>query len=316
MRSQPRKTPALFAVDARTGRIRFTLPLPAGVEARVPVPDPARGRLYLLATRPSGTAGGRQAVVVVVDPIGRRVMNTVPASPADRRDWIPYAGALIAGSDRLAISYHGETTTGMAIVDAGTLRPVPCPAPCRQWLGVGAAWNEEESRGLGVPFPPLAERFQRLEETLQICLQMWAGDERPYRGRHYQLERPLNVPQPLTKPHPPIMIGGNGERKTLRLVAKYAQACNIFPGPDTRHKLEVLREHCAREGRDYDEILKTAYYGIDVGENGENVGKVLDDLRGLADLGIQATLGYVRDVWRIKPLEIVAERVIPEARAF
>lgn len=127
--------PALFAVDARTGRIRFTLPLPAGVEARVPVPDPARGRLYLLATRPSGTAGGRQAVVVVVDPIGRRVMNTVPASPADRRDWIPYAGALIAGSDRLAISYHGETTTGMAIVDAGTLRPVPCPAPCRQVHG-------------------------------------------------------------------------------------------------------------------------------------------------------------------------------------
>jgi F420-dependent oxidoreductase-like protein len=186
----------------------------------------------------------------------------------------------------------------------------------RAWLGVGAAWNEEESVGLGIPFPPVAERFQRLEETLQICLQMWAGDDRPYHGRHYRLERPLNVPQPLTKPHPPIMVGGTGERKTLRFVAKYAQACNLFPGPDTAHKLAVLREHCEREGRDYDEILKTAYYGIDVGANGENVGKVLDDLRGLADLGIQATVGFVRDVWRIKPLEIVAERVIPEARGF
>jgi F420-dependent oxidoreductase-like protein len=185
----------------------------------------------------------------------------------------------------------------------------------RAWLGVGAAWNEEESRGLGIPFPPVAERFERLDETLRICLQMWAGDERPFQGRHYQLERPLNVPQPLTRPHPPIMIGGGGERKTLRFVAKYAQACNLFPGPDTPRKLEVLREHCAREGRDYDEILKTAYYAIDVGENGERVGKVLDDLRGLADLGIQATLGYVREVWKIKPLEIIAEQVIPAARA-
>jgi F420-dependent oxidoreductase-like protein len=186
----------------------------------------------------------------------------------------------------------------------------------RAWLGIGAAWNEEESRGLGIPFPPVAERFERLEETLQICLRMFAGDDRPFHGRHYRLERPLNVPRPLTQPHPPILIGGTGERKTLRFVARYAQACNLFTGPDTRHKLDVLREHCAREGRDYDEILKTAYYGIDVGDNGENVGKVLDDLRGLAGLGIQGTLGFVRDVWKIKPLEIIAERVIPQARAF
>jgi F420-dependent oxidoreductase-like protein len=186
----------------------------------------------------------------------------------------------------------------------------------RAWLGLGAAWNEEESVGLGIPFPPVAERFERLDETLRICLQMWAGDESPFHGRHYRLERPLNVPQPLAKPHPPILIGGGGEQKTLRLVARYAQACNIFPGPDTAHKLEVLRQHCEREGRDYDDILKTAYYGIDVGENGEHVGKVLDDLRQLADLGIQGTLGFVRDVWRIKPLEIIAERVIPEVRSY
>ena len=102
----------------------------------------------------------------------------------------------------------------------------------RAWLGIGAAWNEEESRGLGIPFPPVAERFERLEETLQICLQMWRGDESPYLGKHYQLERPLNSPQALTRPHPPIMIGGGGERKTLRLVARYADACNLFPTPD------------------------------------------------------------------------------------
>ena len=124
----------------------------------------------------------------------------------------------------------------------------------RAWLGIGAAWNEEESRGLGIPFPPVAERFERLEETLQICLQMWRGDESPYRGEHYQLDRLLNSPQALTKPHPPIMIGGGGEQKTLRFVAKYADACNLFPSPDLGRKLDVLRAHCDAQGRDYDEI--------------------------------------------------------------
>ena len=144
----------------------------------------------------------------------------------------------------------------------------------RAWLGIGAAWNEEESRGLGIPFPPVAERFERLEETLQICLQMWRGDESPYRGRHYQLERPLNSPQSLTRPHPPIMIGGGGEKKTLRFVAKYADACNLFPGPDLARKLDVLRAHCDAEGRDYDEITKTCYFVFDVGEKGEKTAEV------------------------------------------
>ena len=118
----------------------------------------------------------------------------------------------------------------------------------RAWLGIGAAWNEEEARGLGLSFPPTAERFERLEETLQICLQMWSDDDGPYHGKHYQLERTLNSPQAMTKPHPPILIGGSGEKKTLRLVARYAQACNLFPGPEIPHKLDVLRQHCEAEG--------------------------------------------------------------------
>src|SRR5205807_2689484 len=114
----------------------------------------------------------------------------------------------------------------------------------RAWLGIGAAWNEAETRGLGIPFPPIAERFERLEETLQICLTMWEGkrgSEKPFPGKHYQLGRPLNVPQSLSRPHPPILIGGGGERKTLRMVAQYADACNLFPSPELPHKLDVLR---------------------------------------------------------------------------
>ena len=181
----------------------------------------------------------------------------------------------------------------------------------RAWLGVGAAWNEEESRGLGIPFPPVAERFERLEETLQICLQMWRGDETPYRGAHYQLERPLNSPQALSKPHPPIMIGGSGERKTLRFVARYGQACNLFPGPDLAHKLDVLREHCAAEGRDYDEIEKTCYFIFDVGEKGEKADEIVDQLGRLAQLGFDVAIGAVADVWRVTPLEIIGSEVIP-----
>jgi F420-dependent oxidoreductase-like protein len=122
----------------------------------------------------------------------------------------------------------------------------------RAELGIGAAWNEEEARGLGLSFPPLAERFEHLEDTLRICLQMWGEGDGPYEGRHHRLERTLNVPQALSRPHPPILIGGGGEKKTLRFVARYAQACNLFAGPELPHKLDVLRAHCEAEGRDYD----------------------------------------------------------------
>jgi F420-dependent oxidoreductase-like protein len=181
----------------------------------------------------------------------------------------------------------------------------------RAWLGIGAAWNEAESRSLGIPFSPVAERFERLEETLQICLQMWRGDETPYTGKHYQLERPINSPQALSQPHPPILIGGGGERKTLRFVARYAQACNLFPGPDLARKLDVLRAHCDAEGRDYDEIVKTCYFLFDVGENGEKAGQVIDQLGALAEMGFQAAIGGVARVWEVRPLEVIGGEVIP-----
>lgn len=181
----------------------------------------------------------------------------------------------------------------------------------RAWLGIGAAWNEEEATGLGLPFPSTAERFERLEETLQICLQMWSDDESAFAGRHYQLGRTLNSPQALSRPHPPILIGGGGEKKTLRMVAKYAQACNLFPTPDLAHKLDVLREHCVSEGRNYDDIQKTVMSGLDPGGNGEKIDDLLAQLRTLADLGISHVHGVVPQVWTLEALNVLGKEVVP-----
>ena len=186
----------------------------------------------------------------------------------------------------------------------------------RAMLGIGAAWNEDEARGLGLFFPPLAERFERLEEALQICLQMWSGSEAPFDGKHYQLARTLNSPQSLTRPHPPIMIGGAGEKKTLLLVARYADACNIFGSPDLARKLDVLREHCAAEGRDYAEIEKTAQIRFNLGPNGENVQQTIEQLHELSELGITVAQGTLADVGSLRPLDLMAERVIPAVEKF
>ena len=186
----------------------------------------------------------------------------------------------------------------------------------RAWLGIGAAWNEAEARGLGLSFPPTAERFERLEEALQICLQMWSDSDAAYQGKHYTLERTLNSPQPLRRPHPPIMIGGGGERKTLRLVAQYAQACNLFAGPELERKLDVLREHCAAVGRSYDDIEKTVMLPLDIGPNARDVDVLLLELERLAGLGIAHVHGQVSEMETITPLEIIGERVIPVAASF
>jgi F420-dependent oxidoreductase-like protein len=160
-------------------------------------------------------------------------------------------GTLVTGTHYRHPGVLVKTATTLDVLSGG-----------RAWLGIGAGWNEEESRGLGIPFPSTSERFERLEQTLQIALQMWAGDESSYTGKHYRLQRPLNSPPAVRRPHPPILIGGGGEKKTLRLVARYADACNLFDTPELPHKLEVLREHCEREGRDQSEIEKTALHAL------------------------------------------------------
>jgi len=184
----------------------------------------------------------------------------------------------------------------------------------RACFGVGSGHYEEESRGLGIPFPPQKERFEMLEETLQIALRMWSGergDERPFEGEYYRLDRPLNLPQSTSRPHPPIMIAGEGEKKTLRLVARYAEACSLRPGPQVPDKLDVLRRHCEAEGRDYDEIEKTCAFAFDVGERGEKVGELLGHLHWLAGMGIETVIGFVPNVDRITPLEMIGSEVIP-----
>lgn len=186
----------------------------------------------------------------------------------------------------------------------------------RAWLGIGAAWFEQEAKGLGLRFPPTAERFERLEEALQICLQMWSDDDGAYRGTHYQLERTLNSPPALRRPHPPILIGGAGERKTLRLVARYAQACNLFVTPDLEHKLDVLRRHCDEVGRDYDQIEKTVMGPLDPGPDGQNTAELVESMRRLAGLGISHYHGSVPDVASIRPLELLGSRVLPEVAGF
>jgi alkanesulfonate monooxygenase len=181
----------------------------------------------------------------------------------------------------------------------------------RAWLGIGAAWNSDEASGLGLFFPGTAERFERLEETLDICLQMWSDSDAPFEGRHYTLGRTLNVPQSLQRPHPPILIGGGGEKKTLRLVAKYAQACNLFPGPELERKLDVLRGHCETEGRDYDEIEKTVMMPLDPGANGEKVDELLAAAQGFAKLGVAEMHGFVPEVADLKRLKVIGREVIP-----
>jgi F420-dependent oxidoreductase-like protein len=173
-------------------------------------------------------------------------------------------GYLAAKTERIGI---GMLVTGVTYRHPGLLAKIVTTLDVltggRAQLGIGAAWYEREHIGLGVPFPSVSERYERLEETLQICLQMWSDDDGPYEGKHYQLAETLNVPQSIQRPHPPILIGGQGEKKTLRLVAQYADACNLFSsaGPDgVRHKLDVLRKHCDNVGTDYDAIRKTILY--------------------------------------------------------
>lgn len=189
----------------------------------------------------------------------------------------------------------------------------------RAYFGVGAAWNEQEHIGLGVPFPPTAERFERLEETLQIAQQMWAGDERSYEGKHYQLARPLNSPSAIQKPHPPIMIGGTGERKTLRMVAQYGDACNFsirqIGKEGVQQKLAVLREHCQALGRPYGDIEKTTLETLRITRDGRDnsltPARAIDYFRDLAAIGIDHAIFNTPDVTDLEQFDLLANEVIP-----
>lgn len=184
----------------------------------------------------------------------------------------------------------------------------------RAWFGVGAAWFDREHAGLGVPYPPLGERFERMEEMIQIALQMWSDNNGAFKGKHYQLQETLCVPQPLSKPHPPIMIGGMGEQKTLRMVAQYAQACNLFQfaGLDAvRQKLDVLQEHCRRLGRDYNEIQRTTLGSFDPAKRKQFV----SELAELAKIGIDTAIMNVTDPTDRKVFDALAE-VAKEAAKF
>jgi F420-dependent oxidoreductase-like protein len=199
-------------------------------------------------------------------------------------------GFLAGRTERLQL---GLLVTGVTYRQPGllakTLATLDVLSGGRALLGIGAAWYEREHLGLGVPFPPVAERFERLEEALQICRQMWGSDTGPFGGRHYALAETLCVPAPLQPGGPPILIGGMGERKTLRLVAQYADACNLFDaGPDVlAHKIEVLDRHCDDLGRDRAEVQKTVITSIDPLADTDNF---------LSTMGRYAKLG-VSKVW-------------------
>ncbi|MEO8607423.1 MAG: LLM class F420-dependent oxidoreductase [Chloroflexota bacterium] len=189
----------------------------------------------------------------------------------------------------------------------------------RAYLGIGAAWNQQEAIGLGVPFPSVSERFERLEETLQIAKQMWSGNNGPYEGNHYQLAETLCSPQPLSKPYLPIMIGGTGEKKTLRLVAQYADACNLFAGMGLdvlRQKLDVLKQHCETLGRNYDDIERTALATVNIAPGQMTASDVIKQCRDLASVGIQHAIFNMPNVHEISPLQTFARDIIPEVAGF
>ena len=213
-------------------------------------------------------------------------------------------GTLVTGVNYRHPGHLIKTVTGLDVLSGG-----------RAWLGIGAGWYEREARGLGFPFPPVAERFERLEETLQLAHQMWRDDMTPFAGKHYQLAEPMNHPQPLTTPHPPILIGGGGEKKTLRLVAQYADACNLFAfmGLDElQRKLDVLKAHCDDVGRDEGEIEKTILTTVNLGTGGMTPADLVAQCRSWAEIGVEHVIFNMPNTHEIDPIETIGRTVLPE----
>jgi F420-dependent oxidoreductase-like protein len=193
----------------------------------------------------------------------------------------------------------------------------------RAWLGIGAAWNQEESRALGFPFPPLGERFEMLEETLRIAHEMWQGErgsEGAFRGRQFQAERLLNSPQAISRPRIPIMVGGGGEKKTLRLVAQYADACNVFGSPEgIARKYAILDEHCATVGRDPRSIERSTLQNVRLGPGShartESAQQVVDRFGELWDAGAEHIIFELKDVHEPAYMELLGRDVLPALHA-
>ncbi len=189
----------------------------------------------------------------------------------------------------------------------------------RAWLGIGAAWNVEEARSLGIPFPELPDRFRMLEDTLKMARQAWRGelDAGGFQGRTTRAERLMLSPQPLSQPSIPILVGGGGERTTLRLVARYADACNVFGAPDMlRHKFDVLRRHCEAVGRDYDTIEKTNLSTVSITPDGHRgsltPAELLERLGGWSEAGSHQTIVSIRGVSDVSKIELIGRDVIPQ----
>ena len=228
------------------------------------------------------------------------------------------------------IAAHTRRARLLALATAASYRPAGLLAKMvttldvlsggRAMLGIGSGDYQEEAAGLGLPFPSrMGERSELLEETVRACLEMWAGEhgsDRPFEGRHVHLGRALNLPQSLSRPHPPVLIAGSGERRTLPLVARYADACNIRPSSEIPRQLDLLARLCDEAGRDFAAIEKTAPYFFDVGQDGSKVSELLDQLRWLAGMGIETVFGWVVGVDRIEPIETIGREVIPAAAEF
>jgi len=184
----------------------------------------------------------------------------------------------------------------------------------RAYLGVGAAWFDREHAGLGVPFPALSERFERLEETLRIAHQMWSPSNAAFSGKHFRLAETLCSPPPVSSPHPKILIGGLGEKKTLRFVARYADACNLFEflGPEgLAKKLDVLRRHCDAEQRDYASIEKTTLGTVLLAPGKQSPADVIAKCRALAAIGVDQAIFNLPNVHELAPLEVFGKEIIP-----
>jgi F420-dependent oxidoreductase-like protein len=215
-------------------------------------------------------------------------------------------GLMVGGVHYRAPGLWAKAATTLDVLSGG-----------RAWLGIGAAWNEDESHGLGFPFPPLAERFELLEDTLRLVHEMWQGErgtEAAFEGKRTQATRLLNSPQAISRPHPPVMIGGGGERKTLRLVAQYADACNIFGGPDQlTHKFAVLRERCAEVGRPFEEIERTNLQSVDL--RSETPAQIVDRFATLAEVGVQHVILNMAGVSDPGNLETFGREILPKVHA-